>query len=129
MAEPLIRSFVANADIRGNRIAAFHATKQAAVEASANTAALLGVSTSPGASAGAMVDVVQLGLAEVVAGGNLARGVRVTSDAEGRAVAVPAPGAQAATVSVVGTVQAAAAEGDIVEIVVAPSAVYVPASA
>jgi hypothetical protein len=129
MAEPLIRSFLANADIRGHRIVAFHATKQAATEAASNTAALLGVSTSPGASAGAMVDVVPLGLSEVVAGGNLVRGARVTSDAEGRAVAVPAPGAQAVTVSVVGIVQAAAAEGDIVEIVVAPSAIYVPASA
>jgi hypothetical protein len=129
MSEPLIKSFVADAAIRGNRIVAFHATKQAGVEAAAATAVMLGVSSAPGAKAGGVVDVTQLGLAEVVAGGNLARGARVTSDAEGRAVAVPAPAAQAVTVSVVGNVQAAAAEGDVVEIVVAPSAVYVPASA
>lgn len=129
MTEPLIRSFVADADIRGNRIAAFHASKQAAIEAASNVAVVLGVTTSPGAKAAGIVDVIQLGRAEVVAGGNLSRGARVTSDAEGRAVAIPAPGAAAVTVTVVGVVQTPAAEGDIVEIVVAPSAVYVPASA
>lgn len=128
MSEPLIRSFVTAAAVRGNRIVAFHASQQAAIEAPSNVASMLGVSTSPGAPSGGIADVVQLGRAEVVAGGNLARGARVTSDAEGRAVVVPVPGAAAVTVSVIGIVQAPAAEGDIVEIVVAPSAVYVPAA-
>ncbi|MBK5957399.1 hypothetical protein CCR97_04140 [Rhodoplanes elegans] len=129
MTEPLIKSFTADAAIRGNRLVAFHASKHAAIEAASNTAVGLGVSTSTGAKAAGQVDVIQLGLAEVVAGGNLTRGARVTSDDQGRAVVVPAPAVAAATVTVFGIVQAAAVEGDIVPILVAPSAVYVPASA
>ena len=128
MTEPLIKSFVADAAIRGNRIVTFHATKQAAIEAASNAAPILGVSTSPGAKAAGMVDVVQLGLAEVVLGGAVDRGSQVTSDAEGRAVALPAPAATAKTVRTVGQVQASGVEGDIVPIVVAAGAVYVPAS-
>ncbi|PZA12460.1 DUF2190 domain-containing protein [Rhodopseudomonas palustris] len=128
MSRELIKSFVADAAIRGYRIAAFHATKQAVVEAASNVAAVIGISTSTGAKAGGVVDVVQQGLAEVVAGGVLARGAEVTSDAEGRAVALPAPSGTAKTVRTIGQVQAAAVEGDVVPIVVSAGSVFIPAS-
>lgn len=129
MPAEYIKSFVADAAIRGNRIVAFHASKQAAIEGASNTAVLIGVSTSTGAPAGGVVDVVQAGPTEVVAGGNLSRGAYVTSDSQGRAVALPAPGAEAVTVSVIGQVQVPAVEGDIVLINVAPSLLYIAASA
>ncbi|MBB5046785.1 hypothetical protein HNR60_001533 [Rhodopseudomonas rhenobacensis] len=129
MSCELIKGFVADAAIRGNRIVAFHATKQAVIEGASNVAPLTGVSTSTGAKAGGVVDAVQLGLTEVVAGGVLARGAQVTSDVEGRAVALPAPAAAAVTVRTIGQVQAAAVEGDIVPIVVSAGSVFIPASA
>lgn len=129
MPAEYIKTFVADAAVRGNRIIAFHASKQAAIEGASNTAVLIGVSTSTGASAGREVDIVQAGPAEVVAGGNLIRGAQVTSDDQGRAVALPAPGAVAVTVKTIGQVQAAAVEGDIVSINVVPGLVYIPASA
>lgn len=128
MSRELIKSFVADAAIRGNRIVAFHATKQAAIEGASNVAALIGVSTSTGAGAGGVVDAVQQGEAEVEAGGNLVRGNFVTSDGQGRAVALPAPSGAAVTVRVIGQVQASAVEGDIVPIVVSPGLVFIPAS-
>ncbi|MFZ5739640.1 MAG: DUF2190 domain-containing protein [Pseudomonadota bacterium] len=128
MPAEYIKSFVADAAVRGYRIVAFHASKQAAIEGASNTAVLIGVSTSTGASARGPLDVVQVGPAEVVVGGNLSRGAFVTSDSQGRAVALPAPGAEAVTVSVIGQVQVAAVEGDIAPINVAPFLLYIPAS-
>lgn len=128
MPAELIKSFIADAAIRSNRIVAFHPSRQAAIEAASAVAALIGVSTSVGAIAGGPVDVVQQGPTDVLAGGTLARGAFVTSDDQGRAVAIPARGAQAVTVAVIGQVMATAVEGDIVPIMVAPSLVYVPAS-
>ena len=128
MSADLIKSFIADAAIRGFRIVAFHASKHAVIEGASNTSALIGVSTSTGGKAGSVVDVVQSGLGEVVLGGNVARGALVTSDDQGRAVALPAPAAAAKTVRTIGAVQASGVEGDIVPILLAPSAVYVPAS-
>ncbi|NEW96924.1 DUF2190 domain-containing protein [Rhodopseudomonas sp. BR0G17] len=128
MSAELIKSFVADAAIRGYRICAFHASKQAAIEGASNTAALIGVSTSTGAKAAGVVDIIQSGLGEVTLGGNVGRGALVTSDDQGRAVVVPAPAVAAKTVRTIGQVQASGVEGDIVPIVLAPGAVYVPAS-
>ena len=128
MPAEYIKPFVAGAAIRGNRIVAFHSSKQTAIEGASNSAALIGVSTSTGAAPGGVVDVVQAGPAEVVAGGILARGALVTSDDQGRAVALPAPGASAVTVKTIGQVQSAAVENDIVPINVVPGLVYIPAT-
>lgn len=125
---PCIKALTADAAIRGNRIVAFHASKQAAIEGASNTAALIGIATLPGAAVGGVVDVVQHGPAEVVLGGNLDRGALVTSDDQGRAVALPAPAAAAKTVRTIGQIQLSGVEGDIVPIIVSAGAVYVPAS-
>lgn len=125
---PCIKAHTAAAAIRGNRIVAFHASKQAAIEGASNTAALIGVATLPGAADGGVVDVVQHGLTEVVLGGNVDRGALVTSDDQGRAVALPAPAVAAKTVRTIGQIQLSGVEGDIVPIIVSAGAVYVPAS-
>ncbi|KPF98814.1 hypothetical protein IP86_10830 [Rhodopseudomonas sp. AAP120] len=125
---PCIKAHTADAAIRGNRIVAFHASKQAAIEGASNTAALIGVSTLPGAPKDGVVDVVQSGPAEVVLGGNVDRGAQVTSDDQGRAVALPAPAVAAKTVRTIGQVQTSGVEGDIVPIIVSAGALYIPAS-
>lgn len=89
--------------------------------AAAATDKLLGVVDEVGAdAAGQTIDVTELGLADVRAGAAFADGAPLTADAQGRAVAAVL--VAGSTVSVIGYARAAAAAaGDIVPMLVAPS--------
>lgn len=84
MTPVLIKSFAALA-----AVASFSIVRAAVggVQASgANTHPLIGVADSMGAELGGIVDVVQAGWGEVRAGGTIAFGDPLTSDAQGHAV-------------------------------------------
>lgn len=105
-------------------IAPYRITKPGAADgetalATAATDALTGVTQQLGSDlAGDRVDVCHGGLPEVTYGGNVTRGARLTSDAQGRAVvAAPAAGAN---VSIIGIALTAGAVGDIQPIIYAP---------
>lgn len=121
----LIKSFVAAAAITGMRIV--KAGSGAVATATAVTDKLLGVSERMGAAEGGMCDVVQSGWAPVAYGGNVAFGDFLTTDDEGRAVAVPALAA-GDTVQVVGKAMVAGAEGDIGNVLVSPFVLIAPAA-
>ena len=96
------------------------ANRNEVAQAAASTDPIAGVSDSMGASvAGQMCDVHELGLFDVVAGGNLAAGDPVTADANGKAVKATKPGA-GVRVFCAGTVREPAAADDIVPIMIAP---------
>ena len=57
-----------------------------AVQASASTDAILGVSSSMGAKNGQVLDVVETGVVDIQYGGNVTRGDPLTADAEGKAI-------------------------------------------
>lgn len=92
----LTNPYTATTAIAGRRFVKHGATDGAAVQATAATDKLLGISGSQGADAGAVCDVIELGYAEVEYGGNVARGDPLTADANGKAVkAAPAATATA----------------------------------
>ena len=123
----LTRSWPAGAVVRGNRIVALATNADTIAETTGPTQAAIGVSDAMGATvAGQMCDVHLVGAVEVVAGGNIARGDWLISDAQGRAVPLPAPAVAAQTREVVGRALGAAAEGDLLFVLLGPTRVVVP---
>lgn len=113
----LVKSFNAGAAVRGRRLVAIGAADFAVTEASAS-AIMVGVSTEYDTALADQVDVVLAGIAEVVLGGTVARGARVTADANGQGVAAaPAAGVNA---NVVGFALASGVVGDIVPVLIQP---------
>ena len=100
-------------------IVAFTAERGKVRQASADTDPLAGIADSMGAEASGMADVQVSLIADAKAGGALAAGDPVTSDASGRAVkAVKRAGV---IVSVIGIAQEPAVLDDIVPVLIAPS--------
>lgn len=95
MYSKLILPFVAAAATTAYRIAAFAApsTDSSVQVASGPTAALAGVFGPLAHDAADMADVQVEGEAEVELGGTVTAGAFLTSDAQGRAVALAPPGA------------------------------------
>lgn len=117
----LQKSFKAGAAIAAYRIVKLGAADNVVVQAAAATDALIGVANEVGAASGERQDVVMLGIAEVEAGGTIARGNYVTSDADGKGVAAaPATGVNN---NVIGFALASAVAGDIFPVLLAPGSV------
>ncbi|HOV04492.1 MAG TPA: DUF2190 family protein [Hyphomicrobiales bacterium] len=126
MTPTFIKSFLAAADIPARRLVAFSAGTTTVVPAAAATDPIIGVSDHLAVVAGGMADVIQGGWGEVVAGGAIAPGDPITSDAEGRAIkAEPVAGA---VVRVAGFAQSDAALGDVIDYLVAPGVLATPAA-
>jgi hypothetical protein len=89
----LIKSFNAGAAVRGRRFVVAGAADGAVIEATGVAGTILGVSSAYDTAIGDQVDVTMLGTEEVILGGAVTRGARLTSDANGAAVAAaPAAG-------------------------------------
>ncbi len=113
----LIKSMNAGAIVRGRRFVAVGAADFAAIEANA-AAIIIGVSTEYDAAIADQVDVVMVGIAEIVLGGVVARGTRLGADANGAGVAVaPATGINA---NVGGFALASGVAGDIIPVLIQP---------
>lgn len=118
-------TFTAGAAILPRRFVKFSADRTV-IQATAATDLIIGVSDSLGAAAaGDRVEVYQLGThVEVVAGGNIARGVEITSDANGKAVtAAPAAGATCRTA---GIAMGSFVADDVAEYLASPSSKTTP---
>ena len=89
MANPVfIKAMNAEAAIAAFRIVKIGAADGGVIQGAAAADVLLGVSDELGqATAADRVDVILTGIADVLYGGTVARGARLTSDATGRAVA------------------------------------------
>lgn len=121
----LVKTFLAGAAIAANTLVKFSADNTV-VAAAAATDDIIGVSDLGADGSGDRVDVVLFGPARVKAGGAITRGKLITSDANGKAVAcAPAAGTSARAI---GVVQLSAADGDLVDVVIAPSVVTTPAA-
>lgn len=106
----LTNPFTATTAVAGRRFVKHGAADGAVVQATAATDAFAGVSDPMGAEAGGVCDVHQVGTADIEYGGNVTRGDRLTSDAQGRAItAAPAAGA---TVEIGGRAQVSGVLGD-----------------
>ena len=69
---PCIKAHTADAAIRGNRIVAFHASKQAAIEGASNTAALIGAGGAPVTLTNVAAGTLAAGSTDAVNGAQLA---------------------------------------------------------
>lgn len=118
MSNPLMtKAFVAAAAITAWRIVKFDATDDTVTTAAAASDLSIGVLENVSPVTGERCDVVVAGIAEVTLGGTVARGAKVTADAQGRAVTAAA-GNQA-----IGVVLASGVVGDLVDVLISPSVV------
>ncbi len=124
MTPLLIKSFRASSAILGNVIVAAAADDQVAT-AAANTDLSIGISDAMGASAGGMVDTVQVGLGELRLGGTVGFGDPLTADASGHGVvAAPVAGT---VVRVACIAMASGEEDEIIPVLVVPQVLATPA--
>lgn len=115
----LTRAFVAGAPVAQYRIVKPGAADGRVVQASATTDALIGVAIQPGgAASGAVCEVQMAGIADVVAGGAVAYGALVSTDADGKAVEASATAGS--NIRVLGIALKSAAANDIFPILIAP---------
>ena len=116
MANPgLIKTYTAGGTIAPRRLVKYGANDGEVLQAAAATDLIIGVSGSAETHAsGERIDVILSGSAEVDAAGVIARGSKVVSDANGKAViAAPAAGSN---VHVAGFVMVTSAANDIVDV-------------
>lgn len=113
------KPFNAGAAVAAHRIMIFGADEDNAVQATAVTEQLIGVSTFVAAASGERCDVNMIGVADVEFGGNVTIGAYLTTDSDGKAVvAAPDAGDNA---YVIGIAMVAGAAGDIGSVLLAPS--------
>jgi hypothetical protein len=117
MSNPLLhKNFLAGGAIAAFRIVRFSAA-DTVVQASAVGDGLIGVNDDAPALSGERCDVVMSGMCFVEAGAAFSAGARLTTDAQGRAVAAaPAAGVNNAIIGM--AVDAAVAAGDIVRMMI-----------
>lgn len=122
MANPgLIKNFTTGAVCNPYRIAKFGAADGEVLQGAAATDLLIGVFSIPGAAAasGERVDVILSDIADVEYGGTVTRGQKLTSDADGKAVAAaPAAGSNA---HIIGYAAVSAVAGDIAPMLISVS--------
>ena len=83
----LTKNFIAEAAVAKRRIVKFGGGDTAVEAATGSGDALIGIAAELGAAADGRIDVHLAGIAEVEAGGAIARGDPITADADGKAVA------------------------------------------
>ena len=121
MQDGFYKSRVADAAFAGWQFAAYGTQTMHAVPASDPTKPIMGVSDTLAVAPGQMVDVQMTQIGEVVCGGTIAYGDRLTTDANGHAVkAVKQTGA---TVYTAGYAQQAGVAGDIIQFLIVLGAI------
>lgn len=118
--EILNKNYSATAAIAAYRIVKFGASDGDVTQAAASTDLSVGVNGRlAAAAAGDRIDIVRSGIAEVEYGGNVTRGAKLTSDADGKAIAAaPAAGVNA---QIIGIAEVSGVAGDIGSVFISPS--------
>lgn len=125
MSQILTKSFPATEAVAGMRIAKFTGERNKVALATAATDRLAGVTEPMGAVAGGQLDLIQVGLADLQAGGAFEAGDKLTADAAGKAIkALPVAGQ---TIHYIATAQDEAVAGDIVPTLISPGVIVTPA--
>jgi hypothetical protein len=122
----LIKPFKGSAAVNPYRIVKFTSDDLTVGQAAAATDSLIGVANSvgidaAGVTAGATLDVIVSGIAEIEFGGIVARGGPVTADANGKGVAA-APGAGSNN-RIIGFAMKTTASGDIAPVLLSPGSI------
>lgn len=120
-ANATYKSFAASAAITAKRLVKFTDTAGEVAPATSATHKIAGAADLGATAAGQLVDVAMVGDAEVTAGGNIAAGDKLTSDANGKAVVATL--AAGVTRHVFGVALAPGVDGDIIPYLVAHSVI------
>lgn len=112
----LTKNYDAGADVAARLIVKPGASDKLVVAAAGATDAIIGVSTDIDVKSGEPCDVIHAGIALVKAGGTIAFGDPITSDANGKAV--KAAPAATATARILGYALDSAADGDQVDVLI-----------
>lgn len=116
--EGLAKTLIAGAAVAARRIVKFGTGDTAVLQAAGSAELSIGVSDL-GAASAEYCDVIIDGIALVEYGGNVTRGQKLTSDADGRAIAAaPAAGVNA---QIIGIAMVSGVSGDIGSVRIAPS--------
>lgn len=116
----LEKNYTAETAVIGGRIVKFGSADGLVVQAAAATDLLIGVASRDfDAGAGERIDIMTHGVASVRLGGNVARGQKLTADADGKAVAA-AP-AQGVNNQIIGIALVSGVADDVIDMRIAPS--------
>ena len=119
MNPDLIKSYDTGAAVTARRIVKFDAADGVVIHGAAATDSLIGITGQLDAASGDRIDVTRTGIALVEYGGNVTRGDKLTSDANGKAVtAAPSTGAN---VQIIGIAEVSGVDGDIGQCLISPS--------
>lgn len=127
----IVKSYKAGGAVGQYRIVKFGTDDKTVIQATATGDGLIGICCQPGGSTtGQRVDITRTGIEEVEYGGTVARGDLLTSDANGKAVAVTrhthtetgGTTAAASAVRTIGTAEASGVAGDIGQVLLSPGA-------
>ena len=111
LSTSLTKTFKAETAVGKRLIVKFGSTDDFAVLAAASADTMFGISSEIDAAAGEPCDVHLNGIADVIFGGAVTRGAKLTADASGRAIAAaPAAGVNA---QIIGIAMCSAVLGDI----------------
>lgn len=113
------KNFTAGGAIGARLFVKFGSADTSVVQGAAATDLLIGVSTDIAAASGEPVDIHTDGIREVIYGGNVTRGAKLTADADGKAVAA-AP-AQGVNNQIGGIAMVSGVSGDVGLVKIAPS--------
>lgn len=117
--EGLNKAYTAPAAIAAYTIVKFGSNDGEVATATASTDLLIGTTGRVAPAAGDRTDIVRTGIAEVVYGGTVTRGAKLTADASGRAIAAaPAAGTNA---QIIGIAEVSGVVGDVGSMLIAPS--------
>lgn len=112
----LVKPFIAEGAIPGNRIITLGTGTQSAALASAVSETLIGVSHNTDTDSGDVADVVMAGTPMIKAGAAITKGSYVTTDATGHAVA-----SSAGTDRILGIALEGASTGDLIPVLLSVS--------
>lgn len=110
----LTKTFYADGTLEGRKLVTFGTGKLKVKQAEGASDALIGVTTQIGSETNGRVDVIFMGITEVTAGGNIAKGAVLTGDASANAIT-----ASQAADRVIGIALEDAVAGDYVSILIA----------
>lgn len=114
----LIKPFYAEGAVTGRRFVKHGSYDNTAIQASANTDKLFGISNILGAADGGALDVIELGIAELDLGGTVTRGDKLTSDANGKGVELSTTILESASAECGGIALQSGVSGDIIKVLV-----------
>ena len=119
----LTKNFTAGAAVTGRRFVVPGASDGYAIQASAVTSKIFGISITEGAAIGGRLDVHMIGIADLELGGTVSFGDPLTSDANGKGIELSSTVLSASSARCGGIALQDGVSGDIIKVAIGPQLV------